>query len=125
MKLIRIPLLIFFFIHLAASLSESSFELSNYGKVYYSISDPLISFRIVCPLSTTQWFGFGISPTGRMIGSDIFMGYLLPDGTVYINRYMAISYSPPVLVQPSWNDSTVNVIKKSIKLDLIHLENKY
>uniref|UniRef100_A0A8C4S874 DOMON domain-containing protein n=1 Tax=Erpetoichthys calabaricus TaxID=27687 RepID=A0A8C4S874_ERPCA len=40
-----------------------------------------ITFQVVA--NTAGWVGFGFSPSGSMTGSDVVIGGVNPDGTVY------------------------------------------
>uniref|UniRef100_A0A8C4S9T8 DOMON domain-containing protein n=1 Tax=Erpetoichthys calabaricus TaxID=27687 RepID=A0A8C4S9T8_ERPCA len=44
-----------------------------------------ITFQVVA--NTTGWVGFGFSPSGSMTGSDVVIGGVNPDGTVYFDRH--------------------------------------
>ena len=45
----------------------------------FDISEETIYFAV--NVSTTGWVGFGISPNGRMPGSDVVIGWVENDGT--------------------------------------------
>ena len=45
----------------------------------FDISEETIYFAV--NVSTTGWVGFGISPNGRMPGSDVVIGWVESDGT--------------------------------------------
>ena len=46
----------------------------------YNLSAQIISFAV--RVQTTGWVGFGISPNGGMVGSDVVIGWVEGDGTV-------------------------------------------
>ncbi len=46
----------------------------------YDLSAQTISFAV--RVQTTGWVGFGISPDGGMVGSDVVIGWVESDGTV-------------------------------------------
>ena len=49
----------------------------------YNLSEQTISFAV--RVQTTGWVGFGISPDGGMVGSDVVIGWVESDGTVQFN----------------------------------------
>ena len=67
-----------------------SVVLFNQGEQYYELhwnftrATETIYFAV--NVSTTGWVGFGLSPTGAMVGSDVVIGWV--DGE---NTYFAVS----------------------------------
>lgn len=53
----------------------------------YDLEQQKIAFAV--NVSTNGWIGFGISPTGKMLESDIVMGWVNEDGSAQFH----VSYS--------------------------------
>ncbi|KAG2469797.1 DBH-like monooxygenase protein 2 homolog [Polypterus senegalus] len=54
-----------------------------------------ITFQVVA--NTTGWVGFGFSPSGSMAGSDVVIGGVNPDGTVYFTDRHATGNTLPLV----------------------------
>ena len=57
--------------------------------------EQLIKFEL--DVKTTGWVGLGISPTGTMINSDMFIGYIQKDGKTIMNDRFSTSHLVPSL----------------------------
>ena len=58
-------------------------------------TEKLIRFEL--DVKTSGWVGIGISPTGKMLDADIYLGYVKKDGTVELSDRIGIGHKLPVL----------------------------
>lgn len=62
-------------------------QLDSQGKVFlgweFDLETNLITFEM--EVETTGWVGLGISPSGSMVGADIFIAGVNPDLSTYSN----------------------------------------
>ena len=49
----------------------------------FDAAQKTITFNVV--VQTTGWVGFGLSPDGGMVNSDVVIGWISSDGTAYFN----------------------------------------
>ncbi|XP_021953168.2 DBH-like monooxygenase protein 1 [Folsomia candida] len=72
-------------------------QLDSQGKVFlgweFDLETNLITFEM--EVETTGWVGLGISPSGSMVGADIFIAGVNPDLSTYSNDYYAKEFSQP------------------------------
>lgn len=61
----------------------------------YDLEQQTIDFG--CNISTNGWFGFGISPDGKMLHSDIVVGWVNSDGSAQFH----VSNSSDTFFYPS------------------------
>ncbi|KAL5500626.1 hypothetical protein EMCRGX_G012217 [Ephydatia muelleri] len=60
-----------------------------------------ITFNVV--VHTTGWVGFGLSPDGGMVGSDVVIGWVSSDGKTYFHdRYAFAMATPPIDPSQDW-----------------------
>ncbi|KAL5460037.1 hypothetical protein EMCRGX_G033450 [Ephydatia muelleri] len=60
-----------------------------------------ITFNVV--VHTTGWVGFGLSPDGGMVGSDVVIGWVSSDGrTHFHDRYAFAMATPPIDPSQDW-----------------------
>ncbi|KAL5500620.1 hypothetical protein EMCRGX_G012211 [Ephydatia muelleri] len=60
-----------------------------------------ITFNVV--VHTTGWVGFGLSPNGGMVGSDVVIGWVSGDGKTYFHdRYAFAMATPPIDPSQDW-----------------------
>eukprot|EP00731_Ephydatia_muelleri_P011381 Em0006g275a len=60
-----------------------------------------ITFNVV--VHTTGWVGFGLSPDGGMVGSDVVIGWVSSDGRTYFHdRYAFAMATPPIDPSQDW-----------------------
>ena len=45
---------------------------------------------------TTGWVGFGFSPKGTMVNSDVIIGWISPEGDKFFDDRYAVAYSEPI-----------------------------
>ena len=60
-----------------ATLVEGEYYL------YWNFSKAADSIQFGVRVKTTGWIGFGLSPSGQMVGSDVIIGWIDNEGTVY------------------------------------------
>ncbi|XP_019853641.1 PREDICTED: DBH-like monooxygenase protein 2 homolog [Amphimedon queenslandica] len=66
----------------------------------YNPTDSNLTFAV--RVETTGWVGFGISPNGGMVGSDMVIGWV-QDGRSYFNdRFATAQSTPAVDMQEDW-----------------------
>ena len=67
-------------------------NLDDGFKLYwkYNLEQQTIDFA--CNVSTTGWFGFGISPDGKMLYSDIVVGWVNSDGSAQFHVSIYFSH---------------------------------
>jgi len=64
----------------------------------WSVDESAGLIKLEFDVKTTGWVGFGISPNGLMINSDMYMGYIKKDGSPSVtDRYSIIGSSLPEL----------------------------
>jgi hypothetical protein len=61
----------------------------------YSMQNEEILFEIHC--KTLGWVGFGLSPTGNMVNSDIAIGWVDNNGKAYLYDTYATAEEPPLV----------------------------
>jgi hypothetical protein len=72
-------------------------------RLYWNVSSTNITAEIHC--QTSGWVGFGLSPNGGMIGSNVVVGFIASNGAVnFTDRYITGIYSSGVV--PTKNQSS-------------------
>ena len=63
-------------------------ELDTNGRInytmFYDYDEDLSTLQIALLVQTTGWIGLGFSPNGRLPGSDIMVGWVDEDGTIFL-----------------------------------------
>ena len=83
------------------NFNEKYFYVTNLDegfKLYwkYDLEQQTIDFG--CNISTNGWFGFGISPDGKMLHSDIVVGWVNSDGTAQFHVSTLTCYFSIIIV---------------------------
>ncbi|XP_078511754.1 putative DBH-like monooxygenase protein 2 [Lissotriton helveticus] len=65
--------------------------------VRWDINKATEEITIEMEARTLGWIGFGLSPSGGMIGADIAIGGVMPNQTTYFGDYHAIGHFKPIL----------------------------
>ena len=61
--------------------------ISGIYRLYWNVSETSITAEIHC--QTVGWVGFGFSPNGGMVGSNVLVGYIASDGSVnFTDRFI-------------------------------------
>ena len=70
---------------------SSTLDSDGQYKLYwnYNLNAQTIYFAV--RVQTTGWVGFGISPNGGMVGSDVVIGWVEGDGAVQFKYYTIAS----------------------------------
>lgn len=66
----------------------------DFYKVYWKVVEDVITFEI--HVKTKGWAGFGISPNGNMIGSDVIMTWMGENGLKFDDRHI-VGYVEPLI----------------------------
>jgi len=67
--------------------------------------------RFILDVKTAGWAGLGISSTGTMVNSDMFMGYIQKDGKAVINdRYSTLQVEPQLDTVLGGKDDLINIV---------------
>ena len=53
-------------------------QLDENYLIKWNFNDSIISFR--AEVNTNGWFAIGLSSNGKMVGSDVAIGWIAPDG---------------------------------------------
>ena len=53
--------------------------------LYWNFTKASESIQFAVRVKTTGWIGFGLSPSGQMIGSDVIIGWIDDEGTAYFH----------------------------------------
>ena len=75
-------------VNLEAKYPFSAVLLDNengYYALYWNFTRSTESIYFAVNVSTTGWVGFGLSPNGMMVGSDVVIGWVANDGTGYFH----------------------------------------
>jgi len=66
---------------------------TNYYSLHWNFTRSTETIYFAVNVSTTGWVGFGLSPNGGMIGSDVVIGWVAGDGTAYfhVSNFVTIS----------------------------------
>ena len=71
--------------HVALS-TDPTYQYDLYWKV--DLEEEMIELAV--NVSTTGWIGFGLSPNGQMLGSDVLIGWISNDGVETISVHTFI-----------------------------------
>ena len=74
---------------LARFVNTTQLSASPVYELYWNVTDNRITFAV--RVETTGWVGFGISPTGLMLNSDVIMGSV--DDTTGVVSFTVSVYS--------------------------------
>lgn len=53
-------------------------------RVYWNVTETNLTAEV--HVRTKSWIGFGFSPSGGMIGSNVVIGYIMPNGSVHFSE---------------------------------------
>lgn len=62
--------------------------------LYWNVVADVIQIKITA--KTTGWIGFGLSPEGTMVDSDVVIGWVSAEGDSFFDDRFAIQYSEPI-----------------------------
>jgi len=67
-------------------------QLDDYGRynVFYSYDVDAKTIRMAVQVQTTGWIGFGFSPNGGMVGSDVVIGWVDKFGYTFFQVYTKV-----------------------------------
>ncbi len=69
----------------SATLSSDLVTGEPLYQLYWSFDKTEETVQFSVRVKTTGWVGFGISPDGGMIGSDVVIGWVADDGTAFFD----------------------------------------
>ncbi|XP_021958625.1 DBH-like monooxygenase protein 2 homolog [Folsomia candida] len=82
-------------------MNEETLDGEGKYVLRWDVVEDRIEFEVVA--GTLGFVGFGISPSGRMTGADIFIAGVRPDGSTYGLDFHATGQTTPVLdTQQDW-----------------------
>ena len=82
-------------------VNRANISGSDQFTLFWNYTSTDITFKVVVKCNVGCWIGFGLSPTGGMVNSDLIVVYENPNGTVnFTNRYVGPVQSFP-RVNPS------------------------
>ena len=73
--------------HVALS-TDPTYQYDLYWKV--DLEEEMIELAV--NVSTTGWIGFGLSPNGQMLGSDVLIGWISNDGVETISVHTVYNF---------------------------------
>jgi len=75
--------------------------------LYWNIVEDVIQIKITA--KTLGWIGFGLSPEGTMVNSDVVIGWISDSGDSFFDDRFAVQYSEPIRdvdMSPAGEDNT-------------------